>query len=524
MPYKDLEKKREVARLSARRRRAVKRAELAPAPARFRPWPDDPGAAVALWAKRTLKIPPGHPRAGKPMALPPYLADFICDALTHDESLLCIGRKNAKSSAVAVLLLAHLCGPLRRPGWRAGVASINAGKAAELWAQAAAIALASGLSLETMKAPQRRLRTAAGEVDILPAVDAAGAASSYDLAIIDELGLLGEKHREFVASMRSSVSAKGGRFLALTIHGSGPFVPEILARRGAKGLAIHHYAAPPGCRLNDKAAWRAANPGLGSIKSLAYMESEAARAAATPADQAHFRSNDLNAPGAPSRLMIVMLDQWVECADLQQPPREGNCTIGLDLGGSSSMTAASLYWPETGRLESYGAFPGTPDLLARGVLDGVGNRYMIMHERGELAIYPGRVTPVADFLTDLFKRVEAETVIGAAADRYRKAEAEQALDDAGVYWPVEWRGMGSGPHGSYDLRSFQRVVLEGRLFPGKSLLLESAVADSCVREDGNGNPSLERGRARGRIDALASSLLAIGLGERMGAEPELIVV
>ena len=78
--------------------------------------------------------------------------------------------------------------------------------------------------------------------------------------------------------------------------------------------------------------------------------------------------------------------------------------------------------------------------------------------------------------------------------------------------------MGSGPHGSYDLRSFQRVVLERRLFPGKSLLLESAVADSCVREDGNGNPSLERGRSRGRIDALASSLLAIGLGERMGAD------
>ena len=49
------------------------------------------------------------------------------------------------------------------------------------------------------------------------------------------------------------------------------------------------------------------------------------------------------------------------------------------------------------------------------MLDGVGNRYMIMHERGELTIYPGRVTPVADFLTDLFKRVEAETVIGAAA-------------------------------------------------------------------------------------------------------------
>ena len=188
------------------------------------------------------------------------------------------------------------------------------------------------------------------------------------------------------------------------------------------------------------------------------------------------------------------------------------------------MTAASFFWPATGRLESYGAFPGTPDLSARGVLDGVGNRYRQMEDRGELVTYPGRVTPVAEFLADLFDRVDLHTVAGAAADRYRKAEALQAMDDAGVNLPVEWRPMGSGPHGSYDIRSFQRAVLERRLFPGDSLLLESAVADSAIREDGNGNPALERGRSRGRIDALASSVLAVGLGERLGAEPELLVV
>ena len=458
------------------------------------------------------------------MVLPDYLAAFICAALDHEESLLCIGRKNGKSAAVAALILAHLCGPLRRPGWRCGIASINAAKAGELWRQAKDIADASGLRLEALKAPQKRLRSPAGEVEILPATDSAGAAASYDEAIVDELGLLAEKNREFVASMRSSVSAKRGRFLALTIHGSGPFVPEILARAGAPGLAIHHYHAPPGCALDDEAAWLAANPGLGSIKSRAYMASEAARAAATPADQAFFRAHDLNMPGKAGRAMIVGAEQWAACANAEQPPRRGECTVGFDLGGSSSMTAASLYWPESGRLESYGAFPGTPDLSARGVLDGVGSRYERMRERGELVTYPGRVTPVSAFLTDLFDRVDLHTVAGAAADRYRKAEALQAMDDAGVNVPVEWRPMGSGPQGSFDIRCFQRAVLERRLFPGDSLLLESAVSDSAIREDGNGNPALERGRSRGRIDALASSVLSVGLGERMGAAPDLLVV
>ena len=524
MPYKDPDKQREAARLSARKRRAVKRAELAPVPPRFRAWPADPGAAVVRWAKRTLKVPPGHPRAGKPMALPPYLAAFICAALAHDESLLCIGRKNGKSAAVAVLLLAHLCGPLRRPGWRAGVASINAPKAGELWKQAADIAAASGLAVDALKAPQKRLRSGVGEVEILPATDSAGAASSYDLAIVDELGLLAEKHREFVASMRSSVSAKGGRFVALTIHGGGPFVPEILKRKDAPGVAVHHYTAPPGCALDDRTAWRAANPGLGSIKSLAYMVGEAARAAATPADQAFFRAHDLNAPTDPRRAMIVGADHWAVCAEAEQAPRAGDCAIGFDLGGSASMTAASIYWPETGRLEAWGAFPDEPNLNQRGVFDGVGQRYCVMEDRGELHTYPGKVTPVANFLAELARRVEGETVMAAAADRYRKAEAEQAMADADVSWPLEWRPMGTGPGGSYDIRQFQTAVLERRLFPGDSLILESAIADSAIREDGNGNPALERGRSRGRIDALASAVLAVGLGERMAAAPQMIVV
>ena len=73
-------------------------------------------------------------------------------------------------------------------------------------------------------------------------------------------------------------------------------------------------------------------PGLGSIKSLDYMASEAARAAATPADQAFFRAHDLNMPGEAGRSMIVGVDQWSACADVERPPREGDCTIGFDLG------------------------------------------------------------------------------------------------------------------------------------------------------------------------------------------------
>ena len=129
--------------------------------------------------------------------------------------------KTPRSRRSLTLLLAHLCGPLRRPGWRCGIASVNAAKAGELWRQAVDIAEASGLKLEALKAPQKRLRTDAGEVEILPASDSAGAASSLRPGDHRRAGAIGREAQRICRLDALSVSAKGGRFLALTIHGIG---------------------------------------------------------------------------------------------------------------------------------------------------------------------------------------------------------------------------------------------------------------------------------------------------------------
>ena len=196
------------------------------------------------------------------------------------EALLCIARKNGKSAIVAVLLLAHLAegAPLRRRGWRAGVVSLNREKAGELARQMEAIAGASRLKgLKFFSHPRLTITSAWGEVSILPADKVSGAASGFDLSVCDEIGLLQERDRPLLAGMRSAVSAKGGRFISLSVRGSGPFLPEILLRDGAPGLKIHLYESPPNCSLDDEAAWLQSNPGLGTIKSFEHMRSEARR-------------------------------------------------------------------------------------------------------------------------------------------------------------------------------------------------------------------------------------------------------
>ena len=105
-----------------------------------RPPLGDDARAVVTWAAERLRVPPGHPHAGRPFVLADWQIAVLDDCLRCREVLLCIARKNAKSALISVISLAHLCGPLRRPGWRCGVLSANRGKAGELLRQCEEIA------------------------------------------------------------------------------------------------------------------------------------------------------------------------------------------------------------------------------------------------------------------------------------------------------------------------------------------------------------------------------------------------
>ena len=520
MPYKSVVKRRAAVRKSQAKRKARDRVArvLVEVPA----WPSDPAEAVIAWAPAALVVPPGHPRAGQPFELPDYLADVVRDIYAPGirEVLLLISRKNAKSAAIAVVLLAHLAGPLRRFGWRAGVASINKEKAGELKTQAQAIAEASGLDgLRFLRSPAPgRIVSACGSVDILSADANSGAASGFDLAIVDEIGLLSERDRSLVNSLRSSVSARNGRFVSLSVRGDGPFVPEILARAGDPALAIHEYAATDDAAIDDRRAWHAANPGIrAGIKAESYMVDEARRVSVTTTDEASFRALDLNQPVSPTKEMIFSVSDVSGCLVDELPERSGPCVIGVDIGEATSGTAWCAIWPETGRMETRLAFGDKPSLADRGKADGA--PYVAMAKRGELVTYPGRVTPVRSFLADLVVNMAGQTVHAIAADSYKDSESRDFFEGAGIGWPVEFRRVGAGKDGGRDVRALQRLVLTARVKMIESLAFGTAVASATVRRDANGNPGLTKSSSRGRIDILSASVIAAGLAEPLFDRP-----
>ncbi len=83
---------------------------------------------------------------------------------------------------------------------------------------------------------------------------------------------------------------------------------------------------------------------------------------------------------------------------------------------------------------------------------------------------------------------------------------------------MTWRGFG-WRDGAEDIQRFQRAVYDRRVAAPKSLLLRSALSDAVCLTDPAGNPKLAKGRALGRIDPAAATVLAVAEGQRMVSRP-----
>ena len=468
----------------------------------------DPVGELAEWSRQTLKVPPGHPRAGEPMELLAFAESWLRESWGAHESALSTARKNKKSALAAQLALCFLCGPLRRPGWRGAVASVSKEKSGELRKQVAAIAEASNLpDIRIRRSPYPGvIESATGSFDTLSADRIAGHAAGYDLVIVDETGLFPLRARDLLAGLRSSVSAKNGRIMHVSIRGDSILFGEILAN---PAVVSHVYAAQPDCTIGDEAAWYAANPGLGVIKSLDYMRAEVLRVQGVASDEPSFRALDLNQQLSPTREMVCTPSDLQACF-CDSVEYRGAVYIAFDVGEAASGTAAAAYWPATGALRTWLAFGDVPTLTDRAKRDGAD--YLAMARRGELKTYPGRTVPVKAFVADVRADLADAKVRGAYADAYRVGALLDCLP-----WPLTVVRSGAGPDGSAAVRAFQSAILTNTLALTSNMSLATAIKESTLRRDGNGNPAIDRARTAGRIDVLSAAVLAVGAATKYRA-------
>ncbi|MEM1039395.1 MAG: terminase TerL endonuclease subunit [Pseudomonadota bacterium] len=491
-------------------------------------------ATKAIRFMERLAIPEG-PNAGKPVKLAPFQKKFVRGALAKDvnTAVLSIGRGNAKTALSAGLALGALLGEWdNQPKREILIAARTRDQARIAWN------FVEGFSRSLPEDVQEQLtfrRSPRLEIEfsgdggghIVRAIAADGKSalgSAPTLVLMDERGHWAADQGDALEhALLSGLGKRGGR--ALIISTSAPDDAHPFSKwidEPQEGVYVQEHRPSPSLAADDRESLLEANPGAkhGIGSSLEWLEAQARRAIARGGSAlTSFRLYNRNERvSGESRDVLLTVDEWLNCETAELPPRQGQVVVGIDLGGSASMSAAAFYWPDTGRLEALGTFPSKPSLGDRGRNDGVADRYVEMQDRGELSTLGDATVPIASWLVDVVKQVEGEEIAALTCDRYKQAEIGEAIDRAGIRAPIVWRGQGFRDGGE-DCERFRRAAYDGKVRSQPSLLLRSAFADAvCLRDPAN-NLKLAKARSTGRIDAASATVLAVAEGARIMGRP-----
>lgn len=488
-------------------------------------------AKKALDFLATLRIPTG-PNAGKPLKLAKFQRDFVRGAMRRDTSIavLSVGRGNGKSTLSAGIALGALLGKWDEQPYREILLAARTRDQAQVaWQYAVALA---GTLPEEDQARLKFKRSPRLEIELdgehmLRAVAADGKSvlgTSPTLALMDERGHWRQNQGDALEdAILSGLGKRGGRALIISTSAADdahPFSRWIDAP--PPGTYVQEHRPPPGLPADDLESLLLANPGAkaGIGSKVTWLESQAERAIAQGGHALNsFRLYNRNERvSGEARDLLLTLDEWLVAERETPPARMGPVVIGIDLGGSASMTAAAYYWPDTGRLETQGWFPSQPTLANRGASDGVGARYLEMQDRRELATMGDKTVPIAGWLDAVLGHVEGQQISGLVADRYKAAELGEAMEARQMRVPVIWRGFGF-KDGGEDTERFRRAVFDGKVIAAPSLLMRSALTDAVCLRDPAGNAKLAKARSKGRIDAASAAVIAVAEGARQSARP-----
>lgn len=491
-------------------------------------------AKAAIEFIETLRIPEG-PLAGQKIKLAGFQKRFIAGALEDGISIaaLSVGRGAGKTMLGAALCLAALLGvidPQPRREVIVGAKTRDQGRIAWGFVEglAASLPLKKRKQLTFVRAPRLEVRYEGDKGGHVLRVLASDARNALGLApvfsLLDERGFWDPDRGDMLeAAIFSALGKRAGR--AVVISTSAPTDTHSFSKlldEAGEGIYCQEHRAPDGCAPDDIEALKIANPGavenIGS--SIEWLQAQARRALQRGGNAlSTFRLFNLNQRiSDDTRAVLIPVDQWLKCEVETLPPREGPLVVGIDLGGSSSMSAWANFWPATGRLECFGAFPSSPSLLDRGRNDGVGDRYQQMKDRGELIVLGANIVPVDQFINAMLAKLDGYPVATICCDRFRQAEFLEALAKTSVRIVPTWRGQGWKDSGE-DCERFRQFVFDGKVKAKPSLLLRSAMADAVTLVDPTGAAKIAKGRSTGRIDAAAASLLAIAEGSRRMARP-----
>lgn len=479
------------------------------------------GERVIAFVERWCLVPEGA-NIGKPMALDEFQKKFILDIYdnpfgTHS-AYLSIARKNGKTGLIAAILLAHLVGPEAVLNSQIVSGAQSKDQAAVVFELARKmVEMSPTLSkLVRVQPSGKRLIGLARNV-LYRALAAEGKTAhglSPILAILDEVGQVAGPTDKFVTAITTAQGAYEHPLL-IAISTQAPtdadmFSTWIDAQKNAPDprVVCHVYAAPEDCALDDRKAWAAANPALGSFRSLADIEKQCEAAMKLPAQENDFRNLILN-QRVSTHSPFVSRATWQANGEPPCPIERQKVWGGLDLSSVHDLTALVLV-TDGGDVHPTFWLPHE-GLIEKSRADRV--PYDVWEREGKLLTTPGKAIEyefIAEFMRGLF---DAHDVVKIAFDRALFNHLRPWLVKAGFsdeelerFEPYGQGTLSMTP----ALRELEVKLLNNQLKHGNHPVLNMCAGNAVVVGD-SGARKFDKHKARGRIDGMVALAMAVGV-------------
>lgn len=490
------------------------------------PWEQDgmPPDERVLAFLRTLPVVSGL-RAGERMELLDFQEQFV-HAVYGDVdpqgrrrvrlAALSVARGNGKSAVLAGLSLAHLLGPMQEPHGECYAAALDREQSGILFKMTRAYIeevpwMAARVNIkdwhkEIIDEENRSIWRALTS----DARKAHGLAPSFWVA--DEVAQW--KSRELWDNLATGMG-KRAEALGITISTQAAddlhFFSEMLDAEPSPEVYVQLHAAPDDCALDDRDAWRQANPALGAFLNEDQFADAAARAFRSPSFAPSFRLLQLNQRIAAEGRFVEQAD-WDANGDPFDPIElEGQaCYGGLDLSSTRDLCAFSLWFPDTGRLLTWHWVPNDT-IGARVERDRV--PYDRWADDGWMERTPGRATDRVAIARRLADVRQSYNVLGIAFDRWRFEDLGKLLSDEGIDLPMIEFVPGFKSYAP-ACDAFERAVLDKRMQHNGNPLMRWQAGNCVIETDPAGNRKPTKAKSLDRIDGIVTAIMACGLAER----------
>jgi phage terminase large subunit-like protein len=478
------------------------------------------GERNCRWIEEYCLIPEGK-FVGQPVVLRPWQREIICGIYNSPtrRAVISFGRKNAKTTLSALLLLLHLCGPEARANSQLFSAAQSRDQAALLFSLAAKVVRLSPDLRQYVLVRDTAKQLACPELGTLYRALSAEASTAYGLSPVfvvhDELGQVKGPRSELYEALETAAGAQEHP-LSIVISTQAPTDADLLsvliddAATGADPkVKLWLYTADETLDPFAEEAIKQANPAYGDFLNASEVRDQAESARRMPAREASYRNLVLNQRVNVTSPFIsrAIWELGDRPTDLEPFRREA--WIGLDLSSRNDLTAIAIVGKDEAgewhvRSEFFAPEQGVHERSHRDRVP-----YDKWAKDGFLTLTPGSSVDYAEVARRLCELCDEFNVREIAFDRWRIDVLKTELNRLERELPMIPFGQGFKDM-TPALDALEHQLLDGKVRHGGHPVLRMCAANAVVTRDAAGNRKLDKSKATGRIDGMVALAMAMG--------------